>query len=61
MSRADHNTHTGDGVARCASCLGPNNSVMFGLTCIDLGENIQVQFSEETGEKYSLQADQHNS
>jgi hypothetical protein len=23
---------------------------MFGLTRIDLGENIQVQFSEETGE-----------
>lgn len=36
MSRTDHNTYAGHSVARCALCLSPNNSIMLGLTRIDL-------------------------
>ena len=61
MPRADYDTHASDSVARCASCLSPNNSIMLRLACIDLSENVQAIFFKEKKRKYSLQADQRNS
>lgn len=44
MSRTYHNTHTWDSVARRTMCLSPYNGIMLGVACVDLHENLRLEF-----------------
>jgi hypothetical protein len=61
MSRTDYNTHTGDSVARSASRLSPDNSIMLGLACIDLGDLVVSVFETDKRTLSSPQVDRRSS
>ena len=61
MSGANHDPSARDGIARCGPYLSPDNSVMLGLACIDLGGGDSQIAALDGNRKYSLQADRRSS